>query len=104
MYKIQKKVSQGKILVFFLQDTINFFFQKSGYFLAKSGHYFSIFKIGQGRPPSFLAWRLWWLLLLPDKNSRYYVRCIKQTSPRQLLILVNDIDMREIDLRETQRE
>ena len=54
MYKIQKKVSQGKILVFFLQDTINFFFQKSGYFLAKSGHYFSILKIGQGRPPRFL--------------------------------------------------
>ena len=40
-------------------------------------------------------WR-WRLLLLIDKNSRYYKRCIKQT-PRQFYILINDSDLREID-------
>ena len=36
------------------------------------------------------------LLLLLDKNSRYYERCIKQTPPGQFFILINDSDLREI--------
>ena len=40
MYKIQKKVSQGEILVFFLQDTINFFFENRGTFLQNQGTIF----------------------------------------------------------------
>ena len=40
------------------------------------------------------------MLLLFDKN---YERYIKQTSPRQFLILINDSDLREIDLHETSK-
>ena len=36
------------------------------------------------------------LLLLLDKNSRYYERCIKQTPPGRFFILINDSDLREI--------
>ena len=43
----------------------------------------------------------WWLLLLLDKNIRYYQRCIKQTPPRQFSILINDSDLREFDLHAT---
>lgn len=42
----------------------------------------------------------WWLLLLLDKNIRYYQRCIKQTPPGQFSILINDSDLREIDMHE----
>ena len=40
------------------------------------------------------------MLLLFDKNCIYYERYIKQTSPRQFLILINDSDLREIDLHQ----
>ena len=43
----------------------------------------------------------WWLLLLLDKNIRYYQRCIKQTPPGQFSILINDSDLREFDLHAT---
>ena len=46
----------------------------------------------------FCRWSIWWLLLFLDKNSKYYESCIKQTPPRQLSILFNDSDLREIDL------
>ena len=36
-----------------------------------------------------------------DENSRYYERFIKQIPPRQFSILINDSDLREIDLHET---
>ena len=36
----------------------------------------------------FCRANLWWLLLLLDKNSRYFERCIKQTTPRQFSILI----------------
>ena len=45
-----------------------------------------------------------WLLLLLNKNSRYYKRCIKQTPPRQFSILVNKNDLRETDLPETSKK
>ena len=50
-----------------------------------------------------LFWRvsLWWVLLLLDKNSRYYEPCIKQPPLRQFSILINDSDLRKIDLHET---
>ena len=44
--------------------------------------------------------RLWWLLLLLDKISRYYEHCNKQTPPKQFPILINDSDSRESDLHE----
>ena len=39
------------------------------------------------------------LLLSLDKNNRYYKHCIKQTTPEQLLILVNDSDLQKTDLK-----
>ena len=36
------------------------------------------------------------LLLSLDKNNRYYKHCIKQTTPKQLLILVNDSDLQKL--------
>ena len=42
----------------------------------------------------------WCLLLLLDKNSRYYERWIKQIAPWQFSILINDSDLRETDLHE----
>ena len=41
----------------------------------------------------FCRGKLWRLLLLLDKNSRYYERCIKQTRPRKFSILIKDSDL-----------
>ena len=51
----------------------------------------------------FLFFRvsIWWLLLLLDKNGRPYERCIKQTTPIQFSILINDNDLRKNYLHET---
>ena len=51
----------------------------------------------------FCRGRLWWLLLLLDKSSRYYEHFIKQTTPRQFSILINDSHLREINLHETSK-
>ena len=39
------------------------------------------------------------LLLSLDKNNRYYKHCIKQTTPKQLLILFIDSDLQKTDLK-----
>ena len=51
----------------------------------------------------FLFFRvsIWWLLLLLDKNGRPYEHCIKQTTPIQFSILINDSDLRKNYLHET---
>ena len=57
--KIPEK-KEGKIFKFFLLDTLKTTFRmvnltqgctQSGHFFLKSGHFFFIFKKGQGRPP-----------------------------------------------------